>query len=148
MNRQLGVRATLIAAISSVALLDAPAGDMQSAVQRPDSSEISVVEDGQSRYTIAIAAKAPLPVEFAAEQLQRYLAEISGARLPVSKGTCPELAICVGKGSTPAEVADKLRWNLTDRGEDCYLMCNLGKRLVLEGNSPRATLYAVYHFLE
>jgi len=58
------------------------------------------------------------------------------------------LAICVGQGSTPADETAKLRSDLKDRGEDGYLMCSSGKRLALMGNSPRATLYAVYHFLE
>ena len=41
-----------------------------------------------------------------------------------------------------------LRTTLAGRGEDGYLMRTVGERLVLTGNSPRATLYAVYHFLE
>ena len=60
----------------------------------------------------------------------------------------PELAICLGEGSLPTDERDKLLLRLKGRGEDGYLMCCSGKRLVLTGNSPRATLYAVYHFLE
>jgi hypothetical protein len=135
-------------AILGLGSLFASANDMQPIGELPDPSDISLVEDGQSRYTIVIAADAPLPVKFAAEELQKYLVQISGAQLPVSNDFSTGLAICVGEGSTPADETDKLRSDLKDRGEDGYLMRSSGKRLVLIGNSPRATLYAVYHFLE
>jgi hypothetical protein len=110
--------------------------------------ELCLAENGQSDYTIVIAADACPPVKFAAEELQKYLAMISGARLPLSNLPTADLAICVGEGGIPAGEVGKLRCDLKDRGEDGYVMCRLGKRLALTGNSPRATLYAVYHFLE
>lgn len=109
---------------------------------------ISLVKDGESGYTIVIAADAPPPVKFAAEELQKYIVQISGVQLPVSNDISTDLAICVGEGSTPAGETARLRSDLKDRGEDGYVMRSSGKRLVLMGNSPRATLYAVYHFLE
>jgi hypothetical protein len=127
MNRQFGLRAlraTLVVAICSLDLLCASADDTRSAAEQRDPSEIGLVEDGQSRYTIVIAANAPLPVRFAAGELQKYLVQISGARLPVSNEASSDLAICVGQGSTPAEDTDKLRPDLKDRGEDGYLMCS------------------------
>jgi hypothetical protein len=146
MNRPLSLsalRVSLIAVMCGVGSLCVSASDTPQ-----NASDVCLAENGQSRYTIVIAADAPGPVKFAAEELQKYLAQITGAKLPVSNDAAAELTICVGPGSEPAKVADKLRSELNGRGEDGYLMCSAGKRLVLLGNSPRATLYAVYHFLE
>ena len=142
MDRQLGLRALVAAMVTAIS------GFCLSYALGQGQDEISLVENGQSRYTIVIAADVPLPVKFAAEELQKYLVQISGARLPVSTDGAPELAICLGEGSLPTDERDKLLLRLKGRGEDGYLMCCSGKRLVLTGNSPRATLYAVYHFLE
>ena len=106
------------------------------------------MENGQSGYTIVVAADAPPPVKFAAEEFQKYVAQISGARLPLATNPTGDLTIYVGEASIPTGERDQLRADLKDRGEDGYVMRSLGKRLVLTGNSPRATLYAVYHFLE
>lgn len=71
-------------ALSGVAILGlgslfASANDTQPIGELTDPSDISLVEDGQSLYTIVIAADAPLPVKFAAEELQKYLVQISEA---------------------------------------------------------------------
>ncbi len=138
----------LSAAVCGFGLLCASAHDAHDGGERRDSDEISLVEDGQSRYRIVIAADATLPVTFAAEELQKYLAQISGAQLPVLTGASADLTICVGPDGTPPEEAYTLRSDLKDRGDDGYVMGTSGRWIVLAGNSPRATLYAVYHFLE
>jgi hypothetical protein len=92
-----------------------------------------------------VASDAPAPTQFAAQELQRHLRAISGAELPLVSDANRERAVCVGFSEA---VGDELRKQLAGRGEDGYLMRTLGPRVVLLGNSPRATLYAVYHFLE
>ena len=57
-------------------------------------------------------------------------------------------AIVVAEGTSLEGDLTALRATLAGRGEDGYLMRTVGERLVLTGNSPRTTLYAVYHFLE
>ena len=109
---------------------------------------ISLIEDGRSAYTIVVAEDAVKPVRFAAEELQKYLKLISGAQLPASSEAANGLAICVGESKLLAAEIVSLRAQLNGRSEDGYLMRSIGKRIVLLGNSPRATLYAVYHFLE
>ena len=133
------VAAALAVVGCEVAVCRAETGD--------SASELCLAENGQSSYTILLASDAPPPVKFAAEELQKYLTHISGVRLPLSTQSAASLAICVGEVGIPSGEIDKLRSELKDRGEDGYVMCRLGRRLVLIGNSPRATLYAVYHFL-
>jgi hypothetical protein len=102
---------------------------------------ITLVEDGRSLYAIAVASDAAPPVRFAAEELQKYVKAISGAVLPIRTDAGAKPAICL-RVSGEAESA------LRARGEDAYTMRCDGRRVELIGNSPRATLYAVYHFLE
>lgn len=110
--------------------------------------DLSLVENGRSEYTIVVGDRAPAPVRFAADELQRYLAEISGARLPIALDSDGDRVICVGESRSLAADLERLRADLGDRGEEGFLVRTAGKRLILLGNSPRATLYAVYHFLE
>ena len=143
MDRQLGLPALVAAMVTAIS------GFCLSYALGQGQDEISLVENGQSGYTIVIAADAPLPVKFAAEELQKYLVQISGARLPVCDRTPPRSWRSAWERAAyrPTRGTSCAR-DLKDRGEDGYLMCSSGKRLVLTGNSPRATLYAVYHFLE
>ena len=89
-----------------------------------------------------------LPVRFAAEELQKYLKQMSGASLPIVAQDAGDLAIVVAEGASLDGDLTALRTTLAGRGEDGYLMRSVGERLVLTGNSPPQTLYAVYHFLE
>ncbi|NOZ21773.1 MAG: DUF4838 domain-containing protein [Planctomycetes bacterium] len=104
-------------------------------------AEIRLVEGGQSKYSILVAEDAPRPIRFAAQELQRYVQEISGAALPItSEGDGnPAILVCTNDDSAPA---------LHDRGEDAYAMRTDGDQIVLAGNSPHACVYVVYHFLE
>ena len=151
MNRQLSacfLRAICVAAIGVVGLSVAFADEANVASERLGQGDIHLTENGQSGYAIVVAADAPAPEKFAAEELQKYLLQISGARLPVVTSAAPELAICVGPRGVPTGQRDNVAADLKDRGEDGYVMRSAGKRLLLVGNSPRASLYAVYHFLE
>jgi hypothetical protein len=126
----------------------AAGADPQGGGGEPDGRAIRLAEEGRSDYTIVIAKDAPVPVKFAAEELQKYLLQITGVRLPIAADADAEAAICVGESKLLAAEVDRLRADLRPRGEDGYRMLSQGKRIVLVGNSPRATLYAVYHFLE
>lgn len=110
--------------------------------------EIVLAENGTSPFAIVTAGDAPAPVKFAAEELQKYVAAVTGARLPIKSDPGPAPAICVGQSKALADEADRLKSDLRARGEDGYLVRAQPKRIVLLGNSPRATVYAVYHFLE
>ncbi|MEW6355478.1 MAG: DUF4838 domain-containing protein [Planctomycetota bacterium] len=104
-------------------------------------SHITLVAEGQTGYTIVAPPDAPRPIRFAAEELQRYIGEMTGVRLPISSHANGNAAVVIQEndGSDPA---------LNTRGEDAYAMRTDGNRILLTGNSPRAALYAVYHFLE
>lgn len=103
--------------------------------------EIDLVENGSSAYAIVIADDAPRAVRTAAEELQRYVREISGAVLPIASAAAKPTVISLRL----ANASDR---SLTGQGEDAYLMRSEGEKIVLVGNCPRSALYAVYGFLE
>src|SRR4029079_18730902 len=81
---------------------------------------------------------------FAAEELQRYLAQITGATLPIvsEAGTAPILA--VGESAATQAVRGASRYP----GDDSFRIRTVGANLILKGADARGTLYAVYAFLE
>ncbi len=79
----------------------------------------------------------------AAQELQKYLAEITGATLPIGRDheTAPSPnEIVIGETNrATAEAFEK---------DDAFRIHFEGRRLHICGGSPRGTLYGVYHFLE
>ena len=101
------------------------------------SAETVLVRDGKPLAAIAVKADAPKPVRFAAEELQRYVREISGATLPIAE-EAPGSGVTIRLGSEPGKDPwdDGFRIEVTDR------------QIQLRGNTPRATLFAAYTLLE
>lgn len=118
---------------------DGPAAKSDASAPRP----LPLVEDGTSAYGIVLADGAAEPEQFAARELSRYLFEMSGARLPVGSQPRGDRSVLVG-AALPAAV----RRELDGQPEDAFLIRTDGRRLLLAGANPRATLYAVYAFLE
>ena len=109
-------------------------------------SGLDLVADGKSDYRIVIPAAAEAPERFAAEELSRYLAQITGVRLPIvsaaEKGVGRQL-ILVGQAA-PHGV-----WlELSQQPEDSFILRTADGQLILAGACPRSTLFAVYTFLE
>ena len=138
----------LVAGLCTLGTAYASAKDTADTREHSNKDAMVLVDAGQSRYTIVVSADATLPVKFAAEELQKYLLQMSCARLPIATDASVEPAILVGEGVIAPGDREAVQASLKDRGEDGYLMRSLGGRLILTGNSPRATLFAVYHFLE
>ena len=93
---------------------------------------------------IEVRPEAAEPVRFAAEELSRYLTRATGTEAEVSEGDGQFLVAAVDDGEAPTAVAERL----SGHGPEAFAVGTVGEQLVLLGNSPRATVYAVYHFLE
>jgi len=103
---------------------------------------------GKSPYCIVVASNAIPSERYAAEELQRYVQKLGGARLPII---------------TDAEKADareillgdnahlrKLGFSLDSQrlGAEGFVLRTDHKRLIIAGGQPRGTLYGVYTLLE
>ena len=112
---------------------------------------LCLAEDGRTQYKIVIPEGASETLKYAAEELSKYLKEISGAVFPVTtEGQLTqeeeEGLILTGCGRLCRELVSPDE--LMKLGEEGFLIRTIGKDLVIAGNTGRGTLYGVYGFLK
>jgi hypothetical protein len=101
----------------------------------------------KSSYRIALASTASASEQCAAQELQLWIKEISGAELPIQSLNQPfdGPQIVVGfnafvktktEATQPAELDESFRY------------CNVGQDILIYGGSQRGTMYGVMSFLE
>jgi hypothetical protein len=124
----------------AVLLTQAPSG--------PGVQPIDLVREGKSAYSICLSSAASPSERHGAEELQKFLEEISGARLPIvseSEGARENL-ILVGRSSLTDAIKPEI--GLKTLGDEGFTLRTSGRRLVIAGGRLRGTLYGVYSFLE
>ena len=105
-------------------------------------------EDETSRYRIIIPSSPTDHEMKAANVLQDYLLQISGAALPIikaNKATSP-YEIVLGQNERLDEL--DIGISLNDLKKDGFLIKTDSLRLVIAGGSEKGTLFGVYSFLE
>jgi hypothetical protein len=110
---------------------------------------LALAKDGHTDYTIVVADDAIPAEKTAAAQLKKYLDQITGASFPIaSESAVSSLVpqIVVGRGKRTDEVLGQFDWSQV--GADGIVIVSRGGQLVLSGDRPRGTLYAVFEFLE
>ncbi|MBM3887624.1 MAG: DUF4838 domain-containing protein [Verrucomicrobia bacterium] len=114
---------------------------------RATAAERVLAEKGRSAYAIRLCAE-PTPAErHAAEELKRFLKEISGVELPVREaGAASARSILVGRDAEVERLASGVDW--AKLGSEGFVVRTCGPHLVLAGGRPRGTLYALYSFLD
>jgi len=107
-----------------------------------------LAENSRSAYTIIIPQNASPSERYAAEELQRWLKESSGAELPIrtDADSMVQNAILLGLNRCVERLSLAIDWSAL--GEEGYAMVTHKGRLILAGVGERATLYAVYDFLD
>ncbi|MFH1741031.1 MAG: DUF4838 domain-containing protein [bacterium] len=107
-----------------------------------------LVRGEPSQLRIILADDAGPPVQYAAEELQRFLEEISGVDLPIVSE--PKL-----RNSGALVIADALVErdlqalpDIGALGTEGYVLRTVGDHLLIVGGQPRGTLYGVYGLLE
>src|SRR5262245_13815566 len=112
------------------------------------SSPLLLADGARTSYRIVVHRDATAPERHAAEELSRFLREISGANFAVDEITdvsaAPAASIRVGQGAAAGLVG------LEDfgLGAEGYVLRTRGPTLAIAGGRPRGTLYGVYSFLE
>jgi hypothetical protein len=107
-----------------------------------------LADNGSTSWKIITGADAAPAERHAAQELQRFLKEISGAWLPVlddRAAACP-CEIIIGVNGRLEQLGVQPDWQRL--GDDGFLIQTIGDNLVIAGGSPRGTLYGVYTFLE
>src|SRR6185436_6409192 len=110
------------------------------------SANFIIATKGQARVEIVVPESAASPIAFAAQELRRYVKEMSGAELPLvnTPSQKPAIALVVRTSLSPSDGA---REN-DPREEDRYRLTIDAKTLRIEGASPRAVLFGAYDLLE
>ena len=135
------------AVLSSVGLatgrsraLSAPAN----AAKKP----LTLVKQGKSTYSICVSETASPSEMHGAEELQKFLQEMSGARLPiVTEAEKPEGdLVLVGNGNLIQKLGFRIPFERL--GSEGFVLRTEGNHVVIVGGRQRGTMYGVYTFLE
>jgi len=115
---------------------------------RSGSRKLVLAKDGRSDYVIVVGEEASPSELHAADELQKFLYEISGCRIPVVKDGQKTTENMIIVGRNKALTALKQKIDFEDLGNEGFMIRTLGNHLVLAGGRLRGTMYAVYTFLE
>lgn len=110
-------------------------------------SSVNVLFDnGKSKYKIVLSSEASTSEKTAADELQQYIKEISGAELPIVNDLdCKSACIYVGYNSRVEQLLGKK--DIKDDDES-FTYESKGKNLFIYGGKQRGTMYGVFTFLE
>ncbi|HOH49959.1 MAG TPA: DUF4838 domain-containing protein [Candidatus Hydrogenedentes bacterium] len=109
---------------------------------------MTLAEGGAAKAAIVVPANAPPSTLYAAEELQRFLGEMTGASFEVIPDTAPQRAseIVLGRSARLERLGVSI--DFPALGNEGYVLVTKGSHLVIAGGEPRGTLYGVYGLLE
>lgn len=109
---------------------------------------VVLAERGKARATIVVGADAVDSEKFAANELADYLKQITGADFTVKDSPVgvSGTKIYVGQTRLVKRLLPDFSWS--EVNGDGIVIKTVGSDLVLSGDRPRGTIYAVYTFLE
>src|SRR3989304_3622140 len=124
-------------------LLAAALGVSLSLTDRAAAEELVLAEDGQSAYRIGVAADASPSTRHGAEELQMFLEQMTGAKLPIVSDSEPvgEREIILGDGQHLGSLALKIDFD--QLGHEGYVIRTAGNHLVIAGGSLRGNMSGV-----
>ena len=106
----------------------------------------TIAENGVAKAVIVVAADAPEPEQYAANELADFLQQITGAKFEIiHPPAAGKSRLLVGFEAAKLAVRD---FSTEGLGSDGIVIRTVGDDLILAGGHPRGTLYAVYTFLE
>jgi hypothetical protein len=110
--------------------------------------QIPLVKDGRSAYSICISEAASPSEKRGAEELQRFIQEITGASLPIitDVGKVPDSLVLVGNSRVVEKL--KLKIPFSELGPEGFALKTAGNHLVIAGGRQRGSMYGVYTLLE
>ena len=109
---------------------------------------VTLADHGKSKYQIVLPAGAIPAERYAAEELQRYLEKISGAKLPIVADTEAPTAREIQLGNTAHMARLRAKVDFATRGPDGFVLGVQGDTFIIAGGRPRGTLNGVYTLLE
>ncbi|MBI5084366.1 MAG: DUF4838 domain-containing protein [Acidobacteria bacterium] len=111
-------------------------------------SGITLVDKGRSAYSICVSAQASPSEQRAAQELQRFIEEMSGARLPIVDDSKPARGNLILLGDSAALRKLNAGVPFDKLGPEGFVLRTSGKHLIIAGGRQRGTMYGVYTFLD
>lgn len=110
--------------------------------------ELVLADQGQSAYRIVLADDASPSTRYGAEELQRFLQEMTGVRLPIVSDREPlgQREIILGENAHLRSLGTQV--DFKQLGHEGYVIRTVGQHLVIAGGALRGNLYGVYGLLE
>lgn len=109
---------------------------------------LTLVDHGKSAYTIVLSAQASPSEHHAAEELQRFVEQMSGARLPVATDEHTPRGPLVLLGDSAALRRLKVSIPFDRLGPEGFVLQRSDRHLIIAGGRQRGTMYGVYTFLD
>ncbi len=114
-------------------------------------TDIPLIENGTSEYSIVIPADSTVSERFAAEELQFFIADATGATLPIVSDeglSFDESAKVLSVGHTAVFEGSGLTAVYEELNTEGFKIRTYGNTVVMTGAHGNGTLYAAYGFLE
>ena len=112
------------------------------------SSELVLVDNHQSNYKIIVSSDAQETEKKAADELKKYLQEISGISLEIVSDSEPisDYEILIGNSNRLKTFVSQTDFD--SLGKDGFIIKTIGEKIIIVGGEKKGTLYGVYTFLE
>ena len=120
-------------------------------VDRATPTDIPLIADGASGYTIVIPDEPNASERYAAEELQFFIKDATGVTLPVESDGgrgFDQNAKVLSVGQTSILTGSGLSVGYDELNSDGYKIRTFGNTVVMSGARGNGTLYAAYGFLE
>lgn len=110
--------------------------------------DLVLAEQGRSAYRIVLADDASPSTRHGAEQLQTFVQQMAGVKLPIVSDRQPQgpREIVLGQSSRLRDL--KVDVDFKSLGHEGYVIRAAGPHLVIAGGALRGTMYGVYGLLE
>jgi hypothetical protein len=126
----------------------AASGCLHVRTARKGAEGLVLAKHGRSEYRIVVADEASPSTKYGAQELQRFLKEMTGAELPIVSDAGPLSAheIILGDNKHSAVLSRAIDYGAL--GDEGYALFTLGSHLVIAGGELRGNMYGVYGLLE
>ena len=118
----------------------------QAATSEPNA--LIIAEESQARMTIVVSANASPSTRYAAEELQRFLGEMTDAVIPLVTDDAPSAPSEIWVGESQRLRDANILIDYETLGGEGYVIRTREPNIFIAGGEPRGTLYGVYGFLE
>jgi len=115
---------------------------------KSSAAPLLLAENGRSAYRIVVADDASPSTKYAAEELQTFIGQIAGVKLPIVSDKRPisPREIILGGNAHLKQLDTEIDFDKL--GPEGYVIRTVGEHLVIAGGRQRGNLYGVYGLLE